>query len=548
LEFKIIFEEEKERLIMSNNKTEMTEKKSDLNDFTNDYYGLIYKITNKHNGKVYIGKTIQTLRRRWQQHQTDAKLKRKKTLLVFALNKYRINNFKIEKIVGAHNKKSLNELEMKYIEQYRSNAFRYSNPAFGYNMTDGGEVFKILKGEEHPNYTEIDIDALIDLIRKGYTISEIASELKVGNTVIFNRINEMGFNSIHDAREAFGSQNIYQLKRSARMSKAAKEREIKEETKDLMSNLKKGSGNPNYKIIEREKLVNSIKKNRRINLEDIGRELEISKNTAMVKVRELLHMSFQEAKKVFYFKPILKHLIKNGKTVKDINKIMGYKNQGRINEKIRELWDLSFRQARRLFRVYPRIDKTLLESLMVEEYSTKDIDRVFMTNLVLSFTMSDITKLLEINEDTLYRRIKDILGFDNLRDARVNLGGQEIIEFFEKIRKSKISKSKRKYPFTKELILNLISKGLDLKQISDEIRCSKRSVQYNIKQILNTNYSKARDKFYWKPTFKSFILRGFSKLQIVNEINSDLRKVNFIMRRLYGTVSIVKLRKLMRFD
>ena len=88
------------------------------------------------------------------------------------------------------------------------------------------------------------------------------------------------------------------------MSKAAKEREIKQETRELLSQLRTGSGNPNYKIVEREKLIKIIKKNHKINLEDIGRELEISKNTAMVKIRELLYMSFQEAKNEYYFKKV----------------------------------------------------------------------------------------------------------------------------------------------------------------------------------------------------------------------------------------------------
>jgi len=533
---------------MSNNESENKKKNSDSDNFRKDHYGLIYKITNKHNGKVYIGKTIQTLRRRWQQHQTDARLKRKKTFLIFALNKYGINNFKIEKIEGAYSEKSLNELEMKYIKHYKSNAFRYTNPAFGYNMTNGGEVFKILKGEEHPNYSEIDINALIELIQRGYTISEIASELKVGNTVIFNRINEMGFNNIHEAREVFGSKKLFQLKRTERMRKAAKKREIKPETRELWSQQRKGSGNPNYKIIEREKLINIIKRNRRIKLEDIGRELDISKNTAMVKVRELLNMSFQEAKNEYYFKPTMIHLIKKGKNVKYISKILGYSNQGRINEKIRDLWSLSFREARRLFRIYPKINNHLLESLIAEECSAEDIDKIFMTNLVLNYTINKITKLLEINKDTIYRRIKDILGFDNLQDARVNLGGEEIIELFEQLRKLNISKSQKKYQFTKELLLCLVSKGLDLQQIADEIGCSKNTVQNNFKQILKINYSKARDKFYWKPIFKSFIMKGFSKIQIAQEINSNPKNVNFLMRRLYGTESIVKLRKIKSFN
>ena len=43
-------------------------------------------------------------------------------------------------------------------------------------------------------------------------------------------------------------------------------------------------------------------------------------------------------------------------------------------------------------------------------------------------------------------------------------------------------------------------------------------------------------------------MKGFSKIQIAQEINSNLKNVSFLMRRLYGTESIVKLRKLKSFN
>ena len=33
---------------------------------------IIYKITNKQNGKMYIGQTINSLENRWKRHQSDA--------------------------------------------------------------------------------------------------------------------------------------------------------------------------------------------------------------------------------------------------------------------------------------------------------------------------------------------------------------------------------------------------------------------------------------------------------------------------------------------
>ena len=68
-------------------------------------------------------------------------------------------------------------------------------------MTDGGETFRILRGEKHPQFTPIDLDNLKDLINRGYTIEEISDEFKVGHTVIENRVNDLGYSNIFKARK-----------------------------------------------------------------------------------------------------------------------------------------------------------------------------------------------------------------------------------------------------------------------------------------------------------------------------------------------------------
>ena len=70
---------------------------------------LIYKITNKINGKVYIGQTIQCLKKRWSQHKSDSK---KSNMTIHkAMRKYGIENFTIEEIGGANNITELNYQE-----------------------------------------------------------------------------------------------------------------------------------------------------------------------------------------------------------------------------------------------------------------------------------------------------------------------------------------------------------------------------------------------------------------------------------------------------
>ena len=103
------------------------------------YYGWIYKITNKVNNKIYIGKTIQTISRRWSQHITNSKLEQSHSIVDQAISKYGKDNFEISNIeeLCSKNKKELNELlcqkEKYYIKKYKSHVSQNN-----YNITWGG--------------------------------------------------------------------------------------------------------------------------------------------------------------------------------------------------------------------------------------------------------------------------------------------------------------------------------------------------------------------------------------------------------------------------
>lgn len=92
---------------------------------------LIYKITNKVNGKVYIGQTTKTLEHRKEGHLQAARngLNRH---LYNAIRKYGEDNFVFEKICTASSRSELNYLEAKYILEYDS-------VRNGYNMGYGGD-------------------------------------------------------------------------------------------------------------------------------------------------------------------------------------------------------------------------------------------------------------------------------------------------------------------------------------------------------------------------------------------------------------------------
>jgi group I intron endonuclease len=89
--------------------------------------GCIYKITNKINGKFYIGKTIKSLSKRFYNHCYDANKRNSNSYFHRAIRKYGKENFIIEEIEVCKN--NLSNREMFWIS--------HLNPH--YNQTLGGD-------------------------------------------------------------------------------------------------------------------------------------------------------------------------------------------------------------------------------------------------------------------------------------------------------------------------------------------------------------------------------------------------------------------------
>ena len=122
--------------------------------------GYIYKITNKINEKIYIGKTLQPIYMRFKEHCKDAfRDRNEKRPLYAAMRKYGTESFEIE-LIEEISIDRLSEREMYWIEKYDS----YHN---GYNATRGGDGKQLY-----------DYQAIIQGFLSGKLIKELAIEFE----------------------------------------------------------------------------------------------------------------------------------------------------------------------------------------------------------------------------------------------------------------------------------------------------------------------------------------------------------------------------------
>lgn len=101
----------------------------------------IYKITNKLNGKAYIGKTLNSVEARWQEHIMESNKERSfERPLYRAIRKYGVKNFILETLEEV-SEDIVNEKEIFWINYYDT----YQK---GYNATRGGDGKSFLDFEK----------------------------------------------------------------------------------------------------------------------------------------------------------------------------------------------------------------------------------------------------------------------------------------------------------------------------------------------------------------------------------------------------------------
>ena len=145
--------------------------------------GHIYKITNKINGKVYIGQTIKTVEKRFIQHKNNSNKEYFSQIILYkAFNKYGIENFVCEEIEEVDNS-LLDEREKYWIEYYDS----YFN---GYNSTLGGRKVQLY---------DWDIDDVIEKYLELKSARKVAKYYGCDHNVIDDILNA---NQIHRFTQA----------------------------------------------------------------------------------------------------------------------------------------------------------------------------------------------------------------------------------------------------------------------------------------------------------------------------------------------------------
>ena len=145
----------------------------------------IYKITNKINGKSYIGLS-KNIEHRWRQHELKSfnpDDREYEKSLYRALRKYGLENFNWE-ILEECPEEQLADREIYWIGYYNSYAE-------GYNETPGGDIGNINQGEAHPNHKLTEEDVMT--IRFYY--KNLARKKDI-YTLYKNRIGKSGFGKI----------------------------------------------------------------------------------------------------------------------------------------------------------------------------------------------------------------------------------------------------------------------------------------------------------------------------------------------------------------
>jgi transposase len=312
-------------------------------------------------------------------------------------------------------------------------------------------------GPNHPLYIQIKEYHLIQLIMKGYFLSEIANEFKVSIKTISRRIYDLwhgkGINNISDARRKYGGFELYKNRMDNKIKNSHHMNRIMQYYPIF---LKKYQYN---KFLENELSADEIDQIVLPMLIYVGhRAAEIGLKVGLLdskwmakRFQEILNMNFLEARDEYFFKQRLVYLLKKGlnstQIVSYFNKVVKKPfRQTRIGiyNAMRRIWKIQYdefterakiegkwnkimspfdynrfqfrhfyRYLKRIYHLYPKINGELAELIIESELSTKEIDKEFLIYLIqLNYSLEEIAKKYNSNYDIFRKWLKVVLGMN----------------------------------------------------------------------------------------------------------------------------------------
>lgn len=193
---------------------------------------LIYKVTNKVNGKIYVGQTVKDLDRRKAVHLCNAKVGRHGNYFHNAVRKYGSENFDWEILEECNTIGELNEREEYWIKELKT-----ISPN-GYNLMGGGN------NSTHHKET---IDKMSE-VKKGKTFSE-EHRKKMSVASKGKSKSKKHCENIAEARKGKTHSEKTRIKMSE-AKKGKKRKPFSEEFRKNISEAKQGENHPQSKLTE----------------------------------------------------------------------------------------------------------------------------------------------------------------------------------------------------------------------------------------------------------------------------------------------------------